>query len=85
MTIIKNTLGIVVGVAVGAVLASIGFIALVSEHYKTLEKDARKELERLKHPSSRTKTVSTETKDTYRIEPSKYEWHKPDERKYPKY
>jgi len=85
MTIIKNTLGIVVGVAVGAVLASIGFIALVSEHYKTLEKDARKELERLKHPSSRTKTVSTETKDTYRIEPSKYEWHPPKEPKYPKY
>ena len=85
MTIIKNTLGIVVGVAVGAVLASIGFIALVSEHYRSLEKEARKELERLKHPSSRNKLVSTETKDTYRIEPSQYEWHPPKEPKYPKY
>jgi hypothetical protein len=86
MTIIKNTLGIVVGVAVGAVLASIGFIALVSDHYKTLEKDARKELERLKHPSSRTKTVSTETKDTYKVvPPSKYEWHTPKNPKFPKY
>lgn len=84
--IIKNMLGAIVGMAIGALLATIGFIALVSDHYKSLEKDARKELERLKHPSSKTKTVSTETKDTYKVEtPSKYEWHKPNEQKLPKY
>ena len=87
MTIIKNLVGTIVGIAIGMVLATIGFVALVSDHYKTLEKEARKELERLKHPSSKTKTVSTETKDTYRVEPQppKYEWHKPDQQKFPKY
>jgi hypothetical protein len=58
----------------------------VSDHYKSLEKEARKELERLKHPSSKPKLVSTETKDTYRIEPQpQNEWHKPNEQKLPKY
>ena len=83
--IIKNMLGAIVGIAIGALLATIGFVALVSDHYKTLERDARKELERLKHPSAKPKLVSTETKDTYRIEPPKYEWHKPEEKKFPKY
>lgn len=85
MTIIRNIVGTIVGIAIGVVLATIGFVALVSDHYKSLEKEARKELERLKHPSSKTKTVSTETKDTYRVEPPKYEWHKPDQQKLPKY
>lgn len=79
------------GIAIGVVLATIGFVALVSDHYKSLEKEARKELERLKHPSSKPsskpKLVSTETKDTYRVEPQspKYEWHHPDQQKFPKY
>jgi hypothetical protein len=89
MTIIKNTLGAIVGMAIGALLATIGFVVLVSDHYKTLEKEARKELERLKHPSSKTKTVSTETKDTYKVElpkqKQKYEWHDPQNPKFPKY
>lgn len=87
MTIIRNLVGAIVGVAIGVVLATIGFIALVSDHYRTLEKDARKELERIKHPSAKPKLVSTETKDTYRVEPQppKYEWHKPNEQKLPKY
>lgn len=82
MTLIRNILGALIGCAVGVVLATIGFVALVSDHYRTLEKEARRELDRIKHPS--TKTVSTETKDTYRVEPSKYEWHTPI-KKSPKY
>lgn len=87
MKIIRNLVGTIVGIAIGVVLATIGFVALVSDHYKSLEKEARKELERLKHPSSKPKLVSTETKDTYRVEPQppKYEWHHPDQQKFPKY
>lgn len=79
MTIIRNIVGAIVGVAIGVVLAS--------DHYKSLEKEARKELERIKHPSAKPKLVSTETKDTYRVEPQppKYEWHTPKEQKLPKY
>lgn len=91
MTIIKNLVGTIVGIAIGMVLATIGFVALVSDHYRTLEKEARKELERIKHPSAKpspkTKLVSTETKDTYRIEPQppKYEWDTPNKQNLPKY
>lgn len=51
MKIIKHIGGVIVGCSIGIVFATISFMVLVADHYRTLEKEKLGDDKRKNHPS----------------------------------